>query len=222
MSPSAIPTEADQVRNIFQRLADTVVAASSLPAIVDDLKGKLEALTKQADELHRTNASLSEALAQSREARNKAEIERSEALSRAYDAERERDTANAKAQRVEDELAHANQQRELISKDRDDKGMALLEAEDKIKALEGKLKDIREYARSAFGLLEPELPKALPEPAPVAFEHDPPPAFLSQAQPEAKRKVYEDPNDPIWNDRSGYSQWHRDSEKSRWYIELDN
>jgi hypothetical protein len=218
MAPSnPTPTEGEQVRNLFQRIADTVVQASSLKGMVDELQVKVTALTKQADELHQHNATLSEALAQSREARNKAEIERSEALSRAYDAERERDTAAAERSRTKDELDRANERLQDVSKDRDDKGMALLEAEDKIKALEAKLAEIKGFAQTAFGLTEPSKPEQ--EQQPKAFEHDPPPAFLQSPATPSRRnpdRIYEDEQGFTWDKGS-----HWDGALGKYYNEAE-
>lgn len=207
MAPSnpSPTTEGEQVRNLFQRIADTVVQASSLQGLVSDLEGKVNALAKQADELHSRNAYLQEALSQSHDARAKAEAERNE-------AQREASQARADAHLFEHDLSMVrsdfqNQAQRLadVSKDRDDKGMALLEAEDKIKALEAKLAEIKGFAQMAFGLTEPPKPEA--EQQPKAFEADPPPAFLQTPATPSRRnpdRIYEDEAGFAWDHRQTY------------------
>jgi hypothetical protein len=215
MAPSnPSPTEGEQVRSLFQRIADTVVQASSLQGLVADLEGKVNALAKQADELHSRNAYLQEALSQSHEARAKAEAERNDAQREASEARVRLTNIDAENTSLRLGMDDVNQRLQDTIKDRDDKGMALLEAEDKIKALEAKLAEIKGFAQTAFGLTEPPKPEA--EQQPKAFEADPPPAFLQTTATPSRRnpdRIYEDEQGFAWDGRQSY-----DYDVGKYYI----
>lgn len=205
--------EIEMAQNVFQKLANAIVAMSSLSEQVKTMQEQVNHMQGELDRLRRTNDALEESLSHSRQARQDLEQRNSELSSKLVQVENERNSAQRESQSWQD---HANTNDTLYrqaAKERDDAQLRVMELEDQLKAANAKLDAIHEGYRNIFGGQEP--PKAVqstPEPQPKAqddgpsyFQPEPEqaqPTEPSSAEPSPLKEV--DWNQPYrWNAEQG-------------------
>lgn len=193
--PIVTEEEATTMRDLFSRMIDTAMAYSKLTPQVEALQTKVDFMIQQAERYQSQVNGLTEALDQSRAERNRLDEELRQTRIVHEASERElvqvKDAFDRQSHTIDslrEELAHTR-------KDRDDYGLRLMEAEDKLKATKQKLDDIEDMAAKAFGLVRPapvdppvmeqpkpyEAPAISPMPsaasdAPAAYHQEPWPA----------------------------------------------
>jgi chromosome segregation ATPase len=157
MEPSTIPTEAEMstVRSIMERAISGIVSLSQLQVDFDNLKTQVRELSESLERQRNRNSYLDAELSEVRAARDGYKVERDKAVAdndslvskNEVQAGELRTLAESNA-RLVDRLNQAN-------RDRDDAELKAMELEDKLKVAEDKLSEIRDMARSTFGLVEP-------------------------------------------------------------------
>jgi chromosome segregation ATPase len=168
MEPSTIPTEAEMstVRSIMERAISGIVSLSQLQVDFDNLKTQVRELSESLERQRNRNSYLDAELSEVRAARDGYKVERDKAVAdndslvskNEVQAGELRTLAESNA-RLVDRLNQAN-------RDRDDAELKAMELEDKLKVAEDKLSEIRDMARSTFGLVEPA-PTVVPTPPQV-------------------------------------------------------
>lgn len=151
------------VKDIFSRMADTIVQASNLNVEVGELRASVERLTQDVDRMVQRNRALDDALVTAQNERNQAREELKQTRDSLTNALSDRDRVSdillmrdERIQRLEGELNQAK-------RDRDDAAFRNLEIEEKLKEVNeriGKIADV------FSGLMPPkEQPKPVNHPS---------------------------------------------------------
>lgn len=152
-------SEMSHIRQIFDRAANAIVAASELAKVVDDLKVQVEALRGEVEKVRRENGWLDGQLANVREARDKALAEATQVRSELVEANHRAETAEAKNESQSRQIQALQDQLAKAQGERDDYGMRHMEASDALDKANGKLAKLRE----AMGIEDSPKPTPVPE-----------------------------------------------------------
>lgn len=170
IAPVASEEDMSQLSALFQRAANAVVAASTLPQQIAALTTEVNEHKKVVERLQASNDAQFNTINELREARNAA-------LFSAEGYKRDWATANAqieglqsRAASAETTIAQLNDELERTRKERDEYGLAHMQALDDLKAVRDKLGQVKERFKEL--LAEPEA-KPEPEAAPKQDYHPP-------------------------------------------------
>lgn len=131
---NSMPTEADMnaVKDIFSRMADSIVQASQLNNEVGDLRATVERLTRDFDNMIRRNQALDEALMQAQSDRNKVREELEQTKNSLTNALNERDRLDSLRLSDSDTIERLRNDLTQAKRDRDDASYRNLELTDKL------------------------------------------------------------------------------------------
>lgn len=169
--------EMNQVRNVFERMADAVVQSTLLATEVRDLRQQVESLARDTEALRKRNTELDEILADVRRQRDEARSELDETKSRLFDAEHLNTSLNNQNFIHTNEIEALKQTISTLRKERDDAEYRSLEARealDKANAKLAKFKAIFEEDRptaevSSFPEASRDVPYEAPHSEPIAL-----------------------------------------------------
>ena len=196
-----------KVRQVFEQGLNAIVGLAQVSKDVEALKQELTSLRNDLDWVRNRNKELDQAITEVRSQRDTAMRERDEARSHVAELEGTLRMANDTNSQHLADIEQLRSELTSTKADRDQAYDAWHKAEQAKEQAESKLKDIQDFAKSAFGLTEPKPePVSTPEPVqPVIVEAAP-------VSDPATVWVYED--DPRFNWSRPYN-WDFNSGKHR-------
>lgn len=148
VTPNVEQKEINMVRDVFERMANAIVGMSEASATIASIKAELESLKAEIEATRARNRELDDMVAHVRRERDEAIRERDEQKRRADDILRNNENTYAELQVVRSDLTNAHEELVIVKRDRDDHGMKVLELEDKLKAAEADLENLRAHRDS--------------------------------------------------------------------------
>lgn len=182
-----VPTEEDmnKVRQIFDRGINAIVDASRLASQVQELSNQLDGLRADLDKVRQQNAWLDEQLLRVRQERDKANADATQARMDFEDASRANGSLKASLEQAASALDSLYQQIADLTRERDDAQLRVMELEDQVSKLKGK---IEKFLALADEIDPPEEPNLANPPAILSDYRDPIPAAIPVAVVEPERQ----------------------------------
>lgn len=161
-------TEAEQVRSIFERIADSLVAASGLRGEIESLRHMVEGFQKDVESLRQQNQDLDRMVTEVRRQRDEAANELIDLKARTQDGQRTIDMLQRDNQSLNDVVERQRTQIETLKRERDNEAFSHLELReqlDKLQPLIESLANVLPKKQEAPVQERPYNPEYAPEPA---------------------------------------------------------
>lgn len=155
----------NMVRKVFTDMADHVIGYTTLSKSFHELEAKVNDLAKEVDHLRSTNAWLDEQLTRIRGERDAAQEALRQRQSELNMAQSDASFHKSRAEAADATIASLQEQVASLRKERDDYGVAQMQAEDALKEANAKLAKLREL----LGLPAEANPVPVPQ-APPAMQ----------------------------------------------------
>ena len=140
-----------QVQTILQRAVDGIVGMSQLHADVDMLRQTVQGLQADVERMRNQNATLDEALTNTRRERDLTYMANTELARKLNEAEQLRDSFSGANDDLRVKVDGLQAELRTAKQDRDDHGMRTLELEEANKTLQAKLDKLAEAHKAVFG-----------------------------------------------------------------------
>lgn len=193
-SPSIAPVASEEdmkaMQTLFQRVASSIVAASEYPARLNELASQVAKDKETIERILAANRNQDDTINELRTQRDQASDQLNEATNRLHTAQAAIEGLTSAKASAEQTIAQLNDELERTRKERDEYGLAHMQALDDLKAVRDKLGQVKDRFKEL--LAEPEAKPDAPLDIPAQEYHSPQtddPRWLEPLPPEAMPEI---------------------------------